>query len=180
MCYQAGVIDPRARVIIIRIRIKIYWNEPVYPGHYYSFSTHVVSAFALPGMPSLASIYTTGPFPIKVTSFFSQNSRKSQSEFRVLHELDSRIFRASQNSHDAKMCPRRRARTRAGTRTRAALHAARGRGGSRARVHSDHVLGTRGTPDKVFELIFIQLLSRSGAVNARGCSQGFWHGTMGV
>ena len=23
----------------VRIRIKIYWNEPVYPGHYYSFYT---------------------------------------------------------------------------------------------------------------------------------------------
>eukprot|EP01043_Picozoa_sp_COSAG02_P051300 COSAG02_NODE_5383_length_4380_cov_79.127073_2_plen_46_part_00 len=34
--------------------------------------------------------------------------------------------------------------------------------------------------DKAFELIFIQLLSRYGAVNARGCSQGFWRGMTGV
>ena len=33
---------------------EIYWNEPVYPGHYYSFNTHTMRAFALPGMPGLA------------------------------------------------------------------------------------------------------------------------------
>ena len=59
------------------------------------------------------------------------------------------------------------------------MHAARGRGGSRARVPVI-MYPVRGTPDKVFELIFIQLLSRYGAVNAWGCSQGFWHGMMGA
>ena len=60
------------------------------------------------------------------------------------------------------------------------MHAARGSGGSRARVHRLIMYLVRGTPDKVFELIFIELLSRYGAVNARGCSQGFWRGMMDV
>ena len=34
---------------------EIYWNEPVYPGHYYSFThIHMMRAFAHPGMPGLA------------------------------------------------------------------------------------------------------------------------------
>ena len=43
---------------------EFYWNEPVYPGHYYSFNTHTMRAFALPGMPGLAyaSYWPPGQF----------------------------------------------------------------------------------------------------------------------
>ena len=71
------------------------------------------------------------------------------------------------------MCPRRRARTRAGTRTRAECMP-RGAAADPARVYILIMyLTIRGTPDKVFELIFIELLSRYGAVNGLGSSQGF-------
>ena len=44
---------------------EIYWNEPVYPGHYYSFThIHMMRAFAHPGMPGLAyaSYWPLGQF----------------------------------------------------------------------------------------------------------------------
>ena len=79
-----------------------------------------------------------------------------------------------------RKCVRGGARARGPARGRAPNCMPRGAAADPARVYIMIMYLVRGTPDKVFELIFIQLLSRYGAVNAWGCSQGFWHGMMAV
>ena len=60
-CFQ---YTPALYCTSINQSIRIYWNEPVYRGHYYSFNTHTMRAFALPGMPGLAyaSYWPLGQF----------------------------------------------------------------------------------------------------------------------
>ena len=60
-CFQ---YTPALYCTSINQSIRIYWNEPVYHGHYYSFNTHTMRAFALPGMPGLAyaSYWPLGQF----------------------------------------------------------------------------------------------------------------------